>query len=111
MKYSLFIGRYQPFHKGHKTIIETVLKEGGNVCVAVMDTKKSKRNPYSAPYRIRLIQKSLKKWEERVKIITIPQIRDVCFGRKVGWGIREIKCPRLIEVISGTNIRKKYADR
>ena len=33
MKYSLFIGRYQPFHKGHHKLIQTVLDEGKNVCI------------------------------------------------------------------------------
>ena len=47
MKYSLFIGRYQPFHQGHQELIETVLNDGKNVCIAVRDTPISETDPYS----------------------------------------------------------------
>lgn len=35
---ALFIGRYQPFHNGHKTLILEGLKRVGQVCIAVQDT-------------------------------------------------------------------------
>src|SRR3989344_3626857 len=38
MSRSLFIGRWQPFHDGHKKLIDVVLKEGGKVLIAVRDT-------------------------------------------------------------------------
>ncbi|KKQ07620.1 MAG: sulfate adenylyltransferase subunit 1/adenylylsulfate kinase [Candidatus Daviesbacteria bacterium GW2011_GWA1_36_8] len=42
---SLFVGRWQPFHRGHKTLIETVLKEGKPVVIAIRDTEMSHKNP------------------------------------------------------------------
>ena len=35
-RYSLFIGRYQPFHEGHKWLIQQRLNLGKNVCIAIM---------------------------------------------------------------------------
>ena len=35
---ALFIGRYQPFHDGHKKLIEEGLKRVGQACIAVRDT-------------------------------------------------------------------------
>jgi hypothetical protein len=35
---ALFIGRYQPFHDGHKALITEGLKRVGQACVAVRDT-------------------------------------------------------------------------
>ena len=35
---ALFIGRYQPFHAGHKRLIEEGLRRVGQVCIAVRDT-------------------------------------------------------------------------
>jgi cytidyltransferase-like protein len=35
---ALFIGRYQPFHRGHQTLIEEGLRRVGQVCIAVRDT-------------------------------------------------------------------------
>ena len=47
MKYSLFIGRYQPLHEGHKKLIQKVLDEGKNVLVALRDTPISLTDPYT----------------------------------------------------------------
>jgi len=110
-KYSLFIGRWQPFHEGHKTLIEKVLKEGKFVCVAIRDTEISKDNPFSVEERKKMIKKALKKWGERVKIITIPDITEVCYGRKVGWGIREIRLDKETEKISATKIREMFTSK
>lgn len=81
---SLFVGRWQPFHKGHKVLIETVLKKGKPVVIAIRDTEISRKNPYSVAERWTMIQKSLKSYAELVKIIVIPDIDEVCFGRDVG---------------------------
>lgn len=109
MKYSLMIGRFQPWHLGHMTLAKKVLDEGRNLCIAIRDTKKDKDNPYSFRKRKRLICKSL--WKEiysgKVKIIKIPDTEDLVHGRKVGWKVREIKLDKEIENISATKIRDK----
>jgi len=105
-QYSLFIGRWQPFHKGHKALIEKVLKEGKNVLIAIRDTERNEDNPYTVRQRKRMIRKAMKEWGDRVKIIVIPDVIEVCYGRKVGWKIRRIKLPKAIEKISATKIRK-----
>lgn len=103
---SLFIGRYQPFHKGHKTLIETELKKGNPVLIAVRDTKKSDKNPYSYMKRKKMIKKELKDWK-KVEIMKIPDIAKVCYGRGVGYKIVKISLPEEIEKISATEIRNK----
>ena len=35
---ALFLGRYQPFHDGHRKLIEEGLRRVGQVCIAVRDT-------------------------------------------------------------------------
>ena len=104
---SLFIGRWQPFHKGHKLLIEKTLREGNNVVIAVRDTEINKDNPYSYKARCKMIMEQMSDWEDRLEIIKIPDIDEVCHGRKVGWKIREIKLDKKTEQISGTSIRKK----
>ena len=108
-KYSLFIGRYQPFHKGHAKLIRTVLNEGKNVCIAIRDTSIDFSNPYNMLFRKKLIQEEFYNeiYEKRVKIIVIPDIEEVCYGRKVGWGIREIRLDKKTESISATKLRRK----
>ena len=102
MRYSLFIGRWQPFHKGHQALIQRVLDEGKNVCVAIRDTEISEDNPYTAEEREQMIKDVF----PQVKVIVIPDIEEVVYGRKVGWGIREIRLDEDTEKISGTSIRK-----
>ena len=113
MKYSLFIGRWQviPPHKGHIALIEKALKEGKNVLIAIRDTKKDKSNPYSVDQRRKAIKKVFKKWGRKVKVMKIPDIEAVCFGRNVGYDIREIKLSKSLEGISGTAIRKAQKER
>ena len=49
MRYSLYIGRFQPFHEGHAWCIKQMLSGGKKVCVAVMDIHElePENNPYS----------------------------------------------------------------
>ena len=103
---SLFIGRWQPFHEGHKKLIEKVLKEGNDVVIAIRDTSISEKNPYIVEERMHMIRKSLWRWGvKRVKIVIIPDIDEVCYGRNVGWRIRRIRLDNQIEEISATKIR------
>lgn len=104
---SLFVGRWQPFHKGHKTLIETVLKKGKPVVIAIRDTEISHKNPYSTYERWSLIQEEFKKYGSLVKIIIIPDIDEICYGRDVGYAIRKIDLDADIEKISGTQTRKE----
>ena len=97
------IGKFQPFHEGHKKLIQTVLDEGKNVCVAIRDTGTDENNPYTSWEREKMIRDVF----PQVRIIVIPDIEEIIYGRKVGWGIREIKLDAETEAISATKIREK----
>ncbi len=101
---SLFIGRWQPFHDGHKALIDSVLNEGGKVVIAVRDTLVSESNPFSLKERIVRIWK-VYEGNENVEVIAIPDIQEVCYGRDVGWGVRRIRLEKKVENISATKIR------
>jgi len=104
MKYHLFIGRWSPFHNGHKYIIDSVLKSGHNVCIAIRDTPQSEQDPYPALIRKEMIE-AVYGEDPRVKIIIIPDIEMVCVGRGVGYLIMRV--PEEVENISATKIRGK----
>ena len=99
----LFIGRFQPLHEGHKKLFDVVRKEGKEILIGIMDTKISKLNPYTVDERIKMIKEQVPDAE----IIVLPPIEEVCYGRKVGYAIREIKLDEDIEKISATEIRGK----
>jgi cytidyltransferase-like protein len=42
---ALFVGRYQPFHAGHRALIEEGVRRVGQACVAVRDTPRDEGNP------------------------------------------------------------------
>ena len=46
MKYSMFIGRWQPWHNGHRWLIDQRLQEGKNVLICVREVSKDDKNPY-----------------------------------------------------------------
>lgn len=95
-------------HGNHIRIMRSVLDEGKNVCVALRATPKDKDNPYSIEQRCRMFQKEFGEeiTNRRVAICVIPDIEEICFGRKVGWGLRKIVFEDE-EPISGTKIREK----
>jgi len=110
--YSLFIGRWQvpELHAGHRKLIDTVLAEGKPVLIAVRDTKISEKNPYSAYKRIEMIRK-VYAGNPNVKVIAIPDISEVVYGRDVGWSIREIRLDGDTEAISATKVRGNEAGK
>jgi len=108
MKYSLFIGRWQPFHKGHEYIINQALSEGKNVCIGVRNTLISEFDPLTADQRVSML-KEVYKDDPRVKIIIMPDIESVNIGRKVGYDVIRFDAPVDIEGISATKIRELMA--
>lgn len=99
---SLFIGRFQPLHEGHKTLIQKALDEGKRVVVALRD-RLGKDDPYTLEERRQMFKRMFK---GQVDTVAIPDIEEVCYGRKVGYGIREIKLDEATEQISATAIRE-----
>lgn len=102
-KYALFVGRWQPFHSGHKYIIDQALSQGKDVCIAIRNTRISDQDPFTIDQRREMIRKV---YGAKVKIIAIPDIESINIGRKVGYDINEIAAPEKIANISGTDIRQ-----
>lgn len=111
--YSLFIGRYQPLHQGHIKLMRTVLDEGKNILIGLRNTGVNESNPYGTKERIEMIGMQFNKEieEGKVKILRMPDIENVVYGRKVGWGIRQIKLDEKTEEISATKIREGKDER
>jgi nicotinamide mononucleotide adenylyltransferase len=108
-QFSLFIGRWQPLHDGHKALFDRVLENGGNVCIAIRDVEPDEKNPFHALdvlANIQLEYQELMK-EGRVRAIIIPDICSVEFGRGVGYDIVEHIPPTEIGDISATKIREQ----
>jgi nicotinamide mononucleotide adenylyltransferase len=109
-EYSLFIGRYQvpEPHEGHLKLLRAVLNEGKNICIGLRKEDGSDKNPYTLKERREAFEKifSDEIKDGRVIIVELPDIIEVCYGRDVGWGIRQIHLDKETESISATKIRK-----
>jgi nicotinamide mononucleotide adenylyltransferase len=113
MKYSMFIGRWQPWHKGHRWLIDQRLNENKNVLICIRDMKTDENNPYT-PKEVKVnVEKALNDLvvSKRVKVIIIPDIESVNYGRGVGYDIIEHVPPTNIEKISATEIRKELFNK
>jgi len=62
MQSALFLGRFQPFHKGHLSVIQRILKENERVIIALGSAEQNylPQNPFTASERFQMIEESLK---------------------------------------------------
>ena len=106
MKYSMFIGRWQPWHKGHRWLINQRLNEGKNVLICIREVSKDDKNPYNPVDVKENVEKELKDLidSKKVKVIIIPDIESVNYGRGVGYDIIEHVPPSNIGEISATKV-------
>ena len=109
VKYSMYIGRWQPWHQGHRWLIDQRLDNGKNVLICIRDIEPDEKNPWTSKEVEANLQIELKDLVEqgRVKIITIPDIESINIGRGVGYDIIEHVPPEEIRDVSATNIRKQ----
>jgi len=108
-QYSMLVGRFQPFHDGHKWLMNQCLDEGKNVLICIRDIEPDDKNPYTSEEVYNNISQELSELigEGRVKIIIIPDIESVNFGRGVGYDIIEHIPPQEVGDISATKIREQ----
>jgi cytidyltransferase-like protein len=103
--YSVFIGRWQPLHAGHLALFDKVRDEGKNIAIGIRDTTISERDPYTIAERRKMIEEKVPDAE----IFVLPDTEEIVYGRKVGWGIREIRLDEKTEAISATKLRELCA--
>jgi cytidyltransferase-like protein len=104
----LMLGRFQPWHKGHRTLFEQVLAKVGQVCIAVRDTQGTSEKD---PFDFETVQANIRKdldpeYAGKYVIVQLPNITGIYYGRDVGYTVEKLKLPDEIEAISATAIRK-----
>ena len=112
MKYSMFVGRWQTWHNGHQWLIDQRLKEGKNVLLCIRDVESNENNPRGAQeIYVDLLDKLRGLISSgRGKLMVIPDIESVNYGRGVGYEVIEHTPPEEIKEISGTKIRNQSSD-
>jgi adenylylsulfate kinase len=107
---ALFLGRYQPFHDGHKALIAQGLERVGQACIAVRNTQGvDEKNPFDFEYVRARIEHGLKEFEGRFVVVSVPNITNIFYGRDVGYGIERIDLDSALEEVSASEARKKLS--
>jgi len=105
----MFIGRWQPWHEGHQWLIDQRLNEGKNVLLCIRDVEINENQPWTAQEIEANLQQTHKELisQGRIKVMIIPDIESVNYGRGVGYQIIEHVPPQEVEKISATKIREQ----
>jgi nicotinamide mononucleotide adenylyltransferase len=111
-KYSMFIGRWQPWHAGHRWLIDQRLNEGKNVWIGIRDVEANEKQPWTPNEVLENIKIELKDLieEGRVAVTIVPDIESMNYGRGVGYDVIEHVPPQDINDISATKIRKELRE-
>jgi phosphopantetheine adenylyltransferase len=104
------LGRWQPWHAGHQKLFEEILKKTGQVLIMVRDVQGVGDNPFDFDTVKTNIEKALKDYEGKFKIILVPNITNICYGRGVGYKIEEIVLDEETQRISATEIRMRMRE-
>ena len=105
------LGRWQPWHAGHQKLFEEILKKTGQVNIMVRDVQGVDDNPFDFETVKKNIEERLNpEFEGQFKIMLVPNITNICYGRGVGYKIEEIELAKEIQEISATKIRAKMRE-
>lgn len=105
---ALFVGRYQPFHDGHRKLIAEGIDRVGQCCIAVRDTHGSdEKNPFSFHDVKRRIDASMHAFSGRYVVVPVPNITHVFYGRDVGYSVEQIILDEKTEAVAASHIRRE----
>ena len=106
------LGRWQPFHEGHYALFKEIIKKTGQVCIQIRDVQGVDDNPFDFETVKKNIEERLnEKYKNRFKVVLVPNITNICYGRGVGYKIEEIVLSEEIQKISATKIRKELREK
>ena len=118
---TMLLGRWQPWHDGHTALFRKALTETGQVCIMIREVcgvdagMGNNDNPFN--YRVvkQNIIDSLAKhgytFGKEYEILSVPNIVDISYGRKVGYIFTEHDLGEEIHDISATKIRAEMRER
>jgi len=105
------LGRWQPFHDGHYALFKEIIKKTGQVCIQVRDVQGVDDNPFNfESIKAKIVERLEPEFKNRFKVILVPNITNICYGRGVGYKIEEIFLSEEIQKISATKIRKEMRE-
>jgi len=103
------LGRWQPWHDGHRALFERLLKKTGQVIIQVRDVQGWQgSNPFEVERVRSFIRRDLDPlYQGQYEIQVVPNIVHIGWGRGVGYSAGEEVFDESITDISATKIRKE----
>ena len=111
------IGRWQPWHEGHTELFKKALTITGQVVIMIRDVEGvdagmgNTDNPFNVEDIWTKIEMALAQHDfifgVEYKIMTVPNIVDISYGRGVGYTFTEHDLGKDIHELSATKIRKQ----
>jgi hypothetical protein len=102
------LGRWQPWHAGHRALFERAIAKTGQVCIMIRDCQGWQgSNPFALEQVKQFIRRDLDPlYQGQYEIIAVPNIVNITYGRDVGYKIEQETFDDATHNISATKIRK-----
>ena len=102
------LGRWQPWHGGHRALFERAIAKTGQVIIQIRDCQGWQgTNPFAIEQVKYFIRRDLDPvYQGQYEIQVVPNIVNITYGRDVGYAIEQESFDESITNISATNIRK-----
>lgn len=103
------LGRWQPWHAGHRALFERALSKTGQVCIMIRDCQGwNGSNPFASNQVKEFIKRDLDPlYQGQYEILLVPNIVNITYGRDVGYKIEQEVFDDVIHSISATKIRRE----
>ena len=102
------LGRWQPWHDGHRALFERAIAKTGQVVIQIRDCQGwNGSNPFAIEQVKEYIRRDLDpKYQGQYEIVVVPNIVNITYGRDVGYKIEQETFDSSVTDISATKIRK-----
>jgi len=103
------LGRWQPWHKGHRALFERAIAKTGQVVIQIRDCQGwNNSNPFAIDQVKNYIRRDLDPlYQGQYEIQVVPNIVNITYGRDVGYKIEQEVFDETTHSISATKIRKE----
>lgn len=102
------LGRWQPWHEGHRALFERAIAKTGQVSIMIRDCQGWQgSNPFALEQVKNFIRRDLDpQFQGKYDIQVVPNIVNITYGRDVGYKIEQEVFDDATHEISATSIRK-----
>jgi adenylylsulfate kinase len=103
------LGRWQPWHAGHRALFERAIAKTGQVVIQIRDCQGWQG---SNPFEIEKVKSFIRKdldplYQGQYEIQVVPNIVNITYGRDVGYKIEQETFDDATHAISATRIRRE----